>query len=67
MKKLNHNPQQSKMKNIDHWNELIKVRDNPKTPPEIKNHAQILLGQLNTASGQIVKPEIETFLENITK
>jgi len=55
------------MKNIDHWNELIKVRDNPKTPPEIKNHAQILLGQLNTASGQIVKPEIETFLENITK
>jgi len=46
------------------WNEIIKIRDNKKTPPDEKRMAEMLLRQLNTAGGQtMLKSESESFIE----
>lgn len=45
----------------DVWNRLVRFRDNC-THNDLKAHADMLLDQLNTASGARVKPEAENFL-----
>lgn len=45
----------------DVWNRLVRFRDNC-ADKKLKAHADMLLGQLNTASGARVKPEAESFL-----
>lgn len=49
--------------NYSHWNTLINVRANfvGGNSEQIKSHAQMLLSQLNTASGDRVKNEIDIF------
>lgn len=39
------------------WNELIKIRDNKKTPADVKKQAELYLRQLNTASGSVLLKE----------
>ena len=48
------------------WNRLIKLRDNSKQD-EIKQKADQLLKQLNTAGGRIIISEINFFLQKFEK
>jgi hypothetical protein len=51
---------------MNHWNELIVViNSKSKYSKAQRDHATILLKQLNTASSSRVKPEIELFLETL--
>ena len=48
------------------WNELVKVIKYDKVSQEDKDHARLLLNQLNTAGGSyFMREEITNFLENI--
>lgn len=47
------------------WNRLVYFRDNC-TDKALVAHANMLLRQLNTASGARVKPEAESFLAEHT-
>jgi hypothetical protein len=44
------------------WNELAKVIRTHKDE-KVRKHAQMLLGQLNTAGGIMIKGEIQNFLD----
>ena len=44
------------------WNEIIKIR-NPAKDEQVKNNAELLLNQLNTAGGpSILRKEVELFI-----
>lgn len=46
------------------WNDLLNIINNSKTPAEVRNKANILFKQLNTAAGSVLlKNEIATFLQ----
>lgn len=48
------------------WNELIMVIKYDKVSQEDKDHARLLLNQLNTAGGRhLMRKEITYFLENM--
>jgi hypothetical protein len=34
------------------WNDLVSIKDNPKSPKKVKEIAEMLLRQLNTAGGK---------------
>lgn len=48
------------------WNELVKVAKTHKDQ-SVRNHAGMLLGQLNTAGGDMIKREIQSFLDDHLK
>ena len=49
---------------MNHWNELIAIRDKNKDD-KIKNKANLLLRQLNTAGAiHLIKNEVESFINN---
>ena len=50
---------------IDHWNVLYQIINDSATRYPDKLKAEMLLKQLNTASGTRVKAEIETFIEEL--
>lgn len=48
------------------WNDLVKVINYDKIEQEDKDHARLLLGQLNTAGGiHLMRKEITYFLEDM--
>ena len=52
---------------MNHWNELITIRDKSKDD-KIKNQANLLLSQLNTAGAiHLIKNEVESFINKYKK
>ena len=50
------------------WNELVKIIKSDKVDDEDKNHARLLLSQLNTAGGShLMRKEITYFLESMVE
>jgi hypothetical protein len=48
------------------WNDLVKVIKYDKVSQEDKDHARLLLGQLNTAGGiHLIRKEVTYFLEDM--
>lgn len=45
-------------------NELIQIKENKKTPDDIKHLAAIYMEQVTTASNDLIKEEVDTFIEN---
>lgn len=50
------------------WNELVKIIKSDKVDEEDRNHARLLLSQLNTAGGiHLMRKEITHFLEDMVE
>jgi hypothetical protein len=50
------------------WNELVKIIKSDKVDEEDRNHARLLLSQLNTAGGiHLMRKEVTHFLEDMVE
>lgn len=45
------------------WNDLIRVRDNNRAPKDVRQLAEMLLRQLNTAGNDKIKKDVSRFLQ----